>query len=362
MENQRLASEKQIAYLKKLGYTGDTTNLSPEDASALINQMSNGAKPTTTKNQVASTNNTPVKHPAFSNFMATVGVKLVANAIKDEKRKVQFIANLVSAVSANPLLQECEPTSVISAGLQADALHFPINNQLGYCYPVPYNDKKTGMKKCQLQIGYKGYIQMAIRSGQYLNIDVAEVKEGELKKWSPLKVDIDWKDYEERKNLKTIGYVGEFVLINGFTKSFYMSYEQMIDHADTYSQAFDRNDYEKLQKGEINQKDMWKYSSFWYKSFDEMAKKTILRQLISKWGIMSVEMQQAFENDMASFELDGRRTYVDSKEVKNDSLEDVIAEQININASESFDVVDDETGEVNNDADNNLFGEFINSK
>lgn len=362
MENNNLASEKQIAFLKKLGYTGNTDGLSSEDASALIKQMQGGSKNPTNQNQVATTNNAPAqnKKPAFSSFMATVGTKLVANTITDEKRKTQFIANIVSAVSNNPTLQECDSVSVIGAGLQAEALHFPVNNALGYCYLVPYNDKKSGMKKAQFQIGYKGYIQLAIRSGQYLNIDVAEVKEGELKRYSPLKVEIEFEqDYVKRSKLKTIGYVGEFVLVNGFTKSYFMFYEEMLDHANTYSQAFDKDIYKKLMNNEIPQNEMWRYSSFWYKSFDEMAKKTIIRQLLSKWGIMSVEMQQAYDNDQATFDAKGVRDYVDSKDLKEETVEDVMSQQININASESFDVVDDETGEVAQDGN---FEEFINRK
>ena len=366
MENNNLASEKQIAFLKKLGYTGNTDGLSSEDASALIKQMQGGSKNPTNQNQVATTNNGigTAKKPAFSSFMATVGTKLVANTITDEKRKTQFIANIVSAVSNNPTLQECDSVSVIGAGLQAEAMHFPINNALGYCYLVPFNDKKSDTKKAQFQIGYKGYIQLAIRTGQYKNINVCEVREGELNDFDPLKgMTFNWnKNYEERKNLKVIGYAGEFTLMNGFTRTLYIPYEEMLDHADTYSQAFNKQSYLDLLAGKIPQKDMWRYSSFWYKNFDEMAKKTVLRQLLSKWGIMSVEMQQAYENDQASFDAKGNRDYIDSKDLENQNIEQVMSQQININASESFDVVDDETGEVNNNADTNIFGEFIDRK
>lgn len=324
------ASEKQIEYLQKLGYTGDLEGITMEEAAAKITELRGQKTPAPAaqpKQEVAPAgNNAVAPKKSFSVFMNAVGTKLVANAITEEKRKAQFIANIVSAVSNNPGLQECEQVSVLSAALQADALHFPVNNQLGYCYLVPYNDKKSGIKKAQFQIGYKGYIQLAIRSGQYLNIDVAEVKEGELKKYSPLRVDIEFEqDYEKRRKLKTIGYVGEFVLINGFTKSYFMFYDQMLDHANTYSQAFKADDFKKLMEGKVPEKDMWKYSSFWYKSFDEMAKKTIIRKLLSQWGIMSVEMQQAYENDMASFDVNtGKREYIDSKETEKANIEDVI--------------------------------------
>lgn len=269
------------------------------------------------------------KRPAFSNFMATTGNKLIANVLEDPKRKQQFVANLVSAVSSNPTLQECNQASIVSAALQAESLHFPINNSLGYVYLVPFNKteynpqtKKREIvdKTAQFQIGYKGYIQLAIRSGQYKDISVVEVKEGELGGYDPLNGQkFNWvQDYEKRKELKTIGYVGQIELVNGFKKQLYISYEEMLDHANTYSQAFDKENYKKLQKGEKildeNGKDMsWKLSSFWYKSFDEMAKKTVLRQLLSKWGIMSVEMTEAYVKDQTEVQTDGSYDYIDAK-------------------------------------------------
>lgn len=375
MENNR-ASEKQLAFLKKLGYEGDTSNLTAEEASSLIQQMSGGSKTTEKKNQVATTNNqVSAKQPSFSSFMANVGTKLVANTLTDEKRKSQFIANIVSAVSNNPTLQECDQVSVVSGGLQAEALHFPINNQLGYCYLVPFNDKKAGMKKAQFMIGFKGYIQLAIRTGQYKDIDAIEVKEGEIGAYDPINGQkYNWiQNPTERLKAKTVGYLAFLTLTNGFHKEVYMSYEGMLNHADTYSQAFSANattkkmngktynlvSYEDYKNGKYDKADEWLYSSFWYKDFTEMAKKTMIRKLLSKWGIMSVEMQQAYDNDMAAFDEKGNRDYIDSKDLKNDSIEDVMAEQINLNASEEFDVVDDETGEVNQDG---LFSNFINQK
>ena len=359
MQNNTPASEKQINFLRQLGYEGNVDGLSMSDAADLIaeyrtlkgNQPDNApqqetpkAKATPKQEVAPAQNNAVAKKMPFSTFMSSVGSKLVANTITDKKRESQFIANIVSAVSNNPILQECDQVSVLSAALQADALHFPVNNSLGYCYLVPFNDKKANMKKAQFQIGYKGYIQLAIRSGQYKNINVSEVKEGELNEYDPLKgMTFNWiTDYQKRKTLKTIGYAGEITLMNGFTKTIYISYEEMIDHANTYSQAFNLEDYKKLQEGKIPQKDMWKYSSFWYKNFDEMALKTVLRRMLSKWGIMSVEMEKAYENDMAAFDIKGNREYIDSKELEKSNIEDVI----NMQQSESgqkdlFDNVDE---------------------
>ena len=364
MQNNNLASEKQINYLRNLGYKGSFEGMTMSQATELIQQwrelnekepldnqpkqeeeVKPQAKPRTVKQEVATAqNNAVAKKMPFSTFMSNVGTRLVANAITDEKRKSQFIANIVSAVSNNPTLQECDQTSVLSAALQADALHFPVNNSLGYCYLVPFNDKKANMKKAQFQIGYKGYIQLAIRSGQYKNINVSEVKEGELNEYDPLKgMSFNWiTDYAKRKTLKTIGYAGEITLMNGFTKTIYISYEEMLDHANTYSQAFNLEDYKAVQSGKVAQKDMWKYSSFWYKNFDEMALKTVLRRMLSKWGIMSVEMQQAYDNDMAAFDMKGNREYIDSKELEKSNIEDVInMQQAESGQKDLFDNVDE---------------------
>lgn len=274
--------------------------------------------------QVKSNQAVAEKRPAFSNFMATTGNKLISNVLEDPKRKQQFVANLVSAVSSNPALQECNQASVVSAALQAESLHFPVNNSLGYIYLVPF--KKTEWNPetrkrevvdvtAQFQIGYKGYIQLAIRSSQYKDISVVEVKEGELGSYDPLNGQkFNWiQNYEKRKTLKTIGYVGQLELVNGFKKQLYISYEEMLDHANNYSQAFDKGLFEQVQNGTYKG-EPWKVSSFWYKSFDEMAKKTVIRQLLSKWGIMSVEMTEAYTKDQAEIKEDSTFDYIDAKQ------------------------------------------------
>ena len=284
---------------------------------------------------VAKTANEIAAKQPFSTFMKTVGNKLVANTINDEKRRNQFIANIVSAVSTNPTLQECDKTSIVAAALQAEALHFPINNSLGYVYLVPFNDKKKG-KVAQFMISYKGYIQLAIRSGYYKALEVTDVREGELAAYNPLKGQtFNWcNNYEERLSKRVIGYVARLELVNGFAKEIYWTYEAMLDHADKYSQAFSKNavfndnpnkckvSYEDYLAGKYNSDDEWKYSSYWYKDFQEMAYKTMLRQLLSKWGIMSVEMQEAYVNDQAAFDEAGNRDYIDSNVAYNKTQEE----------------------------------------
>lgn len=243
--------------------------------------------------------------------------KLINNTLGDSKRATRFIASITSAVATNPTLQECEPSSVLASSLVGEALNLSPSNALGEYYLVPYSNTKKGTKEAQIQIGYKGYLHLAIRSGQYKDIDVFEIHQGEFKGR-----DKDTGKYkfefieneEERLSKPVIGYMGYFELLNGFRKTLYMSKEEMLNHADTYSKAFNKADYEKYINGQIPQKDLWKFSSYWYKSFQTMAFKTILRQLISKWGIMSIEMQDAFTKDMAVIKEDGTCDYVDNPE------------------------------------------------
>ena len=149
-------------------------------------------------------------------------------------------------------------------------------------------------------LGYKGYIQLALRSGQYRELDVMEIKEGEYlgKDSTTGKAKFQFiEDDDQRDALPTVGYMAYFEYLNGFRKALYWSKEKMMTHADTYSKAFSRKSYEDLMAGKVPESEMWKYSSFWYNTFDDMAKKTLLRQLISKWGIMSTELQTAIDRD-----------------------------------------------------------------
>lgn len=253
----------------------------------------------------------------FTTAISTDGYKkLVSRTLRDPKRVARFTSALTSAVVNNPQLSECTNESIVSAALLGEGLNLSPSPQLGQYYLVPFNNKKLEMKQAQFQLGYKGYIQLAIRSGQYKKLTVLEIKEGELISFNPLTEDIDIKlieDETEREKASTVGYYAMFEYLNGFRKALYWTYDKMLSHADKYSQAFSKDAYQKLQDGKIPEKDMWKYSSFWYKSFDEMAKKTMLRQLISKWGIMSIEMQEAFERDMAVISDDGKYEYVDNQ-------------------------------------------------
>lgn len=289
------------------------------------------------------------RRPAFSQVINSDGYKkMINNTLKDPKRANRFVASVVSAVSANPALQECEPSSIVSAALLGESLELSPSAALGQFWLVPYGNSKQGVKKAQFQLGISGYRQLAIRSGQYRDLDAIEIREGEYKGRSketgkPLFEFIE--DDTIRENTPIIGYLAYFELLNGFKKQVYFSHEKMLNHADRYSQAFSREKYEDLKAGKIPQSEMWKYSSPWYTGFTGMALKTVLRQLLSKWGILSIEMQTAISNDMGAINEDGSVDYVDNAttEYEQDNIIDVdsstgevITDDTAANATDTF--------------------------
>ena len=238
---------------------------------------------------------------SLSAYLTNDAVKNQINSIVGGKNGQRFIASIVSAVQATPALKECDNGSIVSSALLGESLKLSPSPQLGHYYMVPFNDSKRGCKVAQFQIGYRGMLQLAIRSGQYKKINVVAIKEGELVRFDPLNEEIEViliQDEEERENAKTIGYYAMFEYTNGFRKAIYWSKAKMEAHALKYSKGY------KAKKG----------YTFWEKDFDAMAFKTMLRQLISKWGIMSIDMQTAIDSDMAVINEDGTRDYVDNYE------------------------------------------------
>lgn len=225
--------------------------------------------------------------------------KLLNNTLKDPADVKRFVSSLTSAVAINPALQECDPSTILSAALLGNSLGLSPSPQLGQYYMVPYDNKKRGCKEAQFQLGYKGYIQLALRSGYYKRLNVMAVKPGELKKYDPFleEIELELMDDEiAREKAKSIGYVAMFEYMNGFRKILYWSREKMEAHALRFSKGY------AAKKG----------YTFWEKDFDAMAFKTMLRQLISKWGIMSIDLQTAFEEDRIVME-DGEQ-YLETAE------------------------------------------------
>ena len=271
---------------------------------------------------------------------------LTQDAVKDQINKVvggkngtRFISSIVSAVQATPALQECTNSSILSAALLGESLNLSPSPQLGQYYMVPYDNRSKGAKEAQFQLGYKGYIQLATRSSQYKKLNVLSIKEGELIRFDPLNEEIEVnliQDDEQREAAPTIGYYAMFEYTNGFRKAMYWSRAKMEAHAKKYSPGYKRD----LEKGTS-----W---TFWAKDFDAMAYKTMLRQLISKWGIMSIDLQDAIDSDMAVIREDGSRDYVET--VQPDAVEEAAVPQ-----EDSAAVQEDDAAQETNDAAADFF-------
>ena len=252
---------------------------------------------------MAVNNSLQTRKQTLSAYLSQDAIKAKINEVIGGKDGQRFISAIVSATAANPTLQECSNGSILSAAMLGESLKLSPSPQLGQYYLVPFKDKEKG-KVAQFQLGYKGYIQLAIRSGQYNKLNVLGIKEGELIRFDPLNEEIEVQlieDEDAREAAETVGYYAMFEYTNGFKKAMYWSKKKMEAHALKYSQGYAAD----KRKGTS-----W---TFWSKDFDGMAYKTMLRQLISKWGIMSIEMQSAIDADMAVINDDGTKDYVDNQ-------------------------------------------------
>lgn len=260
-------------------------------------------------------NQITAQRPKFSAILQTNAYqRSLHNALSDPKEIQKFTAAITSVVSTNPQIEECDASTILSAALCGHSLGLAPSPQLGQYYMVPFKDKKNNRTVATFVLGYKGYIQLAIRSGQYKKLNVLEIKEGELIDWDPLTENIKIKlisDETEREHAETIGYYAMFQYVNGFEKAIYWSKEKMKNHAVQYSPGYAYD----LKNG--------KEYTFWSKNFDAMAKKTLLRQLISKWGVMSIEMQNAFTADNTVVDNSGNPvSYTNENMVEADVAED----------------------------------------
>lgn len=253
----------------------------------------------TTGGAVAKPNRNPMV-----NFINDPGIqKLVHDRIG--KRSGQFTTSLLSLVNANKNIAECTPVTVLQAALTAASMDLPINQNLGFAYIVPYKNK--GVMEAQFQMGWKGFVQLAQRSGKFKTINTTEVKEGEVKTRDRMtgELEFTWiEDDAERGKAKTVGYLAYFELLNGFRKSLYMTKAEIESHAGRYSQSY---------KGG--------YASPWKTDFDLMAQKTAIKLLLSKFAPLSTEMQEAVAADQSV--SDGKdRHYVD-----HDALDGELADE-----------------------------------
>lgn len=245
------------------------------------------------------TKNTSVSQ--MTTFLSSNAVKNKVNAIVGTKEGDKLISNLISNIQQNPTLAECSQGSIVNGALAGHALK--LDFALQQAYLVPFNDKKSGTKVATFMISWRGYMQLALRSGDYQKINVSEIKSGELKKFDRLseEYEIEWiEDEFERDKKESTHYIAYFELNNGFKKVLLWNKAKMELHAKKYSMMY-QND---LKYNNSN--------SYWSTNFDDQAKKTLIRQLISKWGPMSTEMVQAYKQDMAVLDDNGEPTYVDN--------------------------------------------------
>lgn len=248
--------------------------------------------------------------PKFSVAIKSEGYQnLINTTLRDPKRANRFVANITSAVAVNPALADCDAGTILSGGLLGESLNLSPSPQLGQFHLVPFNDKNRG-KVATFILGWKGYYQLALRSGYYKKLNALAIKKGELIRFNPLEEEIEVKLIEDdtiREQTETIGYYAFFEYVNGFKKAIYWSKEKMEAHALKYSQGY-----------RADRKNGTEYT-YWAKSFDDQALKTMYRQLISKYGIMSTELQDAFIKDEAVIDEKGNFDYID-----NPSGEDTI--------------------------------------
>lgn len=267
-------------------------------------------------------------------YLSNDAVKNQINSIVGGKNGTRFISSIISAVNANASLQECTNASILSAALLGESLNLSPSPQLGQYYMVPFKNNNAGVKVAQFQLGYKGYIQLALRTGRYRKLNVLAIKEGELISFNPLEEEIEVKliaDEVEREKAETMGYYAMFEYTDGFKKALYWSKEKMKAHAMKYSQGY---------AADVKKGTKW---TFWSKDFDGMAYKTMLRQIISKWGSMSIDMQTALDSDMAVINEDGTKDYV---EIDEGMIVEGSAEEMeSANAGEGEEVAKEQTTE-----------------
>lgn len=246
---------------------------------------------------MANENTTIAPMKAFNQFLANPRTQDYLTTILAEK-KASFVNNITALVANNASLQVCKPDTLLYASIKATALDLPLDQSLGFAYVLPYKDNKNGVTLAQFQMGYKGFVQLALRTGQFKTLNATDVREGELVDENFVTGELTFKKAENRESLPVAGYVAYFKLLNGFEKYLYMTVAEMKSHALRFSQTY------KKGYGLWADKD----------SFDSMAKKTVLKLLISKFAPLSVEMRDAIKADQAVLRGEDKTDYVDADE------------------------------------------------
>lgn len=255
---------------------------------------------------------------------------LSADAVKAKfddvlgKKAPQFTTSLINVVNSNYQLKKADANSVIASALVTASLDLPVNPSLGYMYIIPYGNT------AQPQIGYKGYIQLAQRSGQYKHLNAIPVYEGELKNWNPLTEEVEYEPKQDRDtNEQPIGYLGYMELLNGFSKTVYWTHKQIDDHRKEFSKS----------GGKDTPKGVWK------DHYDAMALKTVLRNLLTKWGPMTVDMQSADMADSGQYDhLEEERREVQAEE-SEPSADEIINQALESGQEQQVEKGDDDANQ-----------------
>lgn len=259
------------------------------------------------------------------------------------EKKNAFVNNVTALVANNKALQECEPLSIMYAATKATALDLPLDQNLGFAYVIPYKNNKEGKTEAQFQMGYRGLVQLAMRSGQFKTINVRDVREGEIIGEDFLSGELQFKKLpdDEREKAKVVGYVAYFRLINGFEKMSYWTVQELKNHGLRYSQTY------------ASKNDWVRKNSKWETDFDAMAKKTVLKLLLSKYAPLSVDMQYAIKYDQAIIGENDSVKYVDNNsqaninEAQQEAAANRFAEAFkSADNVEDAQVVNTETGEL----------------
>lgn len=262
-------------------------------------------------------NEVAVQEKGIASYLASPAVRENIENVLGKANVDSFVSDVVACVQNNETLAKCTNKSIFTAALLSKSINLPLTPQLGYAYLVPFDNKKQKdgktvyEKDAVFQMGWKGYVQLALRSNNYKKLLATDVRKGEIGNFNPFEDLFEMKPLDfEKRNAKDdkgnylvpiIGYYAKMVMVNGFTKELYMTHEEMLEYAKKYSKAY-RRDLDKHTQ-----------YSFWSTKFDDMAKKTMLRQLLGKWGLLTAELERAYVCDMAVIDEDGNPDYVDNK-------------------------------------------------
>lgn len=259
------------------------------------------------KNQLAE-KSTQVVDPSKLGFKALMNTPAMKKKFTDilHEKSDSFMGSLMTLVGGDNYLSQAEPMTIIASALKAATMDLPIDKNLGYAYVVPFNrSEKVGNKwvkhnEAQFILGYKGYIQLAQRSGQYKALNALAIYDGQLIDWNPLTEEFTF-DYKAKVSDEVIGYVGFFELLNGFKKTVYWTKQEIESHRIKNAKGYDKE----------------KLSGAWVDNYDSMAIKTVLRNMLSKWGLLSVEMQSAITSDEKVFRVDENNDLIEETDLSD---------------------------------------------